>query len=125
MQLILRLSYRINQCRKFLLIHLKFYVLYIVHAGSSYLVAYNSKAVFDQEDTALYFMQRYKASLYYDIYRIISPEQGKTLADSWRAVFVESSAKENKVFNTLYLSFLIANTKALSAYLQPFSVFLS
>lgn len=29
--------------------------------------------------------------------RTISPEQGKTLADSWKAVFVESSAKENKV----------------------------
>ena len=29
--------------------------------------------------------------------RVISAEQGKVLADSWRAVFVESSAKENKV----------------------------
>ena len=34
----------------------------------------------------------------YDLFsRIITPEQGKILADTWKAVFVESSAKENKV----------------------------
>ena len=31
------------------------------------------------------------------IFRTISMEQGKSVADSWKAVFVESSAKENKV----------------------------
>lgn len=29
--------------------------------------------------------------------RVINPEEGKKLADSWGAAFIESSAKENEV----------------------------
>ena len=31
------------------------------------------------------------------VYRVISPEDGKKLADSWKAAFLEASAKENQV----------------------------
>lgn len=30
-------------------------------------------------------------------FRVIQPEEGKKLADSWGAAFMESSAKENEV----------------------------
>ena len=35
------------------------------------------------------------------VLRVIKPEEGKKLADSWGAAFMESSAKENEV---LFLS---------------------
>jgi len=34
---------------------------------------------------------------------VIKPEEGKKLADSWGAAFMESSAKENQVTSSLYL----------------------
>lgn len=36
--------------------------------------------------------------------RVIKPEEGKKLADSWGAAFMESSAKENEVMNTRFRS---------------------
>lgn len=36
-----------------------------------------------------------KTDLYVD--RMVTTEQGKRLADSWRAVFLETSAKQNEV----------------------------
>lgn len=33
--------------------------------------------------------------------RVIKPEEGKKLADSWGAAFMESSAKENEVMMSL------------------------
>ncbi len=33
--------------------------------------------------------------------RVISPEDGKKLAEQWKAVFLETSAKENQVRNEL------------------------
>ncbi|XP_065053988.1 GTP-binding protein Rheb-like [Rhopilema esculentum] len=38
--------------------------------------------------------------------RMISMEQGKTLADSWKAVFLESSAKENKCVRDIFLAII-------------------
>lgn len=36
-------------------------------------------------------------SLHYNFPRVIKAEEGKKLADSWGAAFMESSAKENEV----------------------------
>ncbi len=33
--------------------------------------------------------------------RVIKPEEGKQLADSWGAAFMESSAKENEVMKDI------------------------
>ena len=38
--------------------------------------------------------------------RVITAEQGKRLADSWNALFVESSAKQNEVSQILKHSFM-------------------
>lgn len=35
--------------------------------------------------------------MYQFVPRVIKPEEGKKLADSWGAAFMESSAKENEV----------------------------
>lgn len=35
-------------------------------------------------------------------FRVIKPEEGKKLADSWGAAFMESSAKENQVIFWLF-----------------------
>jgi len=42
--------------------------------------------------------------------RVITAEQGKRLADSWNALFVESSAKQNEVRISSYTSTLHRNT---------------
>lgn len=34
--------------------------------------------------------------------RVIKPEEGKKLADSWGAAFMESSAKENQVIIVIF-----------------------
>lgn len=37
-------------------------------------------------------------------FRVIKPEEGKKLADSWGAAFMESSAKENEVVRNILLN---------------------
>lgn len=46
-----------------------------------------------------------KTDLYVD--RMITTEQGKRLADSWHAAFLETSAKQNEV-SLFYLFFLFS-----------------
>ena len=36
------------------------------------------------------------------VFRVITMDQGKRLADSWNALFVESSAKQNEVSQIIY-----------------------
>lgn len=40
-------------------------------------------------------------SLHFYFARVIKPEEGKKLADSWGAAFIESSAKENEVMTDI------------------------
>lgn len=42
------------------------------------------------------------------ILRVIKPEEGKKLADSWGAAFMESSAKENEVKTKIFCYFYFA-----------------
>jgi GTPase SAR1 family protein len=35
--------------------------------------------------------------------RIISTEEGKKMADKWRAAFIETSAKEDQVISILFI----------------------
>lgn len=44
-----------------------------------------------------------KTDLYVD--RMVPAEQGKQLADSWRAAFLETSAKQNEVYIKTFLFF--------------------
>lgn len=39
------------------------------------------------------------------LFRVISYEEGKALAESWNAAFLESSAKENQVTDLRFTSF--------------------
>ena len=41
--------------------------------------------------------------------RVISTEEGKRLADSWNAIFVESSAKQNEVSHTVIVYIYITH----------------
>lgn len=38
---------------------------------------------------------------------MITTEQGKKLADSWHAVFLETSAKQNEVLKKFFKKFLL------------------
>lgn len=41
----------------------------------------------------------YKKDIFLSLVRVISYEEGKALAESWNAAFLESSAKENQVMD--------------------------
>lgn len=41
----------------------------------------------------------YKKPIFLSLVRVISYEEGKALAESWNAAFLESSAKENQVMD--------------------------
>jgi len=41
----------------------------------------------------------YKETSLFSLVRVISYEEGKALAESWNAAFLESSAKENQVMD--------------------------
>lgn len=41
----------------------------------------------------------YKKHIFLSLIRVISYEEGKALAESWNAAFLESSAKENQVMD--------------------------
>ena len=50
--------------------------------------------------------------------RVVTYQTGKTLADSWKAAFFESSAKENsvswnakKIYTCIYILFVIATQR--------------
>lgn len=44
------------------------------------------------------------ACFFFFPFRVIKPEEGKKLADSWGAAFMESSAKENEVVRNILLN---------------------
>lgn len=48
--------------------------------------------------------------------RVIKPEEGKKLADSWGAAFMESSAKENEVIQHIFYFIFCRSLLALSLY---------
>lgn len=44
-------------------------------------------------------LQLIKKHTFFSLVRVISYEEGKALAESWNAAFLESSAKENQVMH--------------------------
>jgi len=52
----------------------------------------------------IYYRWWYRTVVLFLLYRIITTEAGRRLAEQWKAVFVEASAKQNEVCGLFLVS---------------------